>query len=47
LRQVDTSELLAAAALKLELEAAGGNVDARRAAEQVQIAGALYYGEGR
>ena len=41
------TQLLGAAALKLEQAAADGNLDARRAAEHVATAGAIYYGEGQ
>lgn len=47
LHHVEIGELLGAAALKLEQAAAAGNLDARRAAEHVAAAGAIYYGEGR
>ena len=47
LHHVEIGELLGAAALKLESAAAEGNLDARRAAEHVEAAGAIYYGEGR
>ncbi len=46
LHHVEIGELLGAAALKLEQAAADGNLDARRAAEHVAAAGAIYYGEG-
>jgi hypothetical protein len=47
LHHVEIGELLGAATLKLEQAAADGNLDARRAAEHVATAGAIYYGEGR
>ena len=47
LHHVEIGELLGTAALKLEQAAADGNLDARRAAEHVAAAGAIYYGAGR
>lgn len=43
LNLLDTGELLAAASVRLELAAAAGNVDARRAAGHVAIAGSILY----
>ena len=47
LHHVEIGELLGAAMLKLVQAAVDGNLDARRAAEHVTAAGAIYYGEGR
>lgn len=43
LHMLDVGELLSAASARLELEAAAGNVDARRAAAHISSAGQILY----
>lgn len=43
LHMLDVGELLSAASIRLELEAAAGNVDAARAAAHVASAGIILY----